>query len=95
MYINRWKEIKILQKLNKMSDKRAKEIYGGSIGVWNAAIAFGIIGNTIVSIIQLITSVIVGIKAGDKQLSSFNPNFTRSSMKFRISKYPSKSNVFM
>lgn len=89
---------KKMSKLNKMS------IFGGSsskvMGTnswWNNSIGFGIVGSTIVSMIQLIFTIVNSFinKNDETKKSSYNPSYSHSNVKYRISKYPSKSNVFI
>lgn len=65
---------------------------------WNNSIGFGIIGSTILSIVQFIFSVTTTLinKNDDSssKTSNYNPTYSQKKISYRLSKYPSKSNVF-
>lgn len=87
----------------KISDYKKKKLLAGSNknqsnNFWNNSIGFGIIGSTILSIVQFIFTIITTfIKSDDSnsKTSNYNPNYSRSKVNYRLSKYPSKTNVFV
>lgn len=86
----------------KISNNKKREIYGGSStkisssNWWNNSIGFGIVGSTIVSIVQLIFNIVNSfLDINDTKKSKYYPSYSQSNIKYRISKYPSKANVFI
>lgn len=87
----------------KMSENEKKKLKAGaqktqSNNFWNNSIGFGIIGSTVLSIMQFIFTIITAFVSNDdtnNKTSNYSPNYTRSKMSYRLSKYPSKTNVFL
>ncbi len=87
----------------KLSKKDKKIIFGGSKNAqsnnfWNNSIGFGIIGSTVLSILQFIFTIVTSFVSNDEsnqKTSNYSPNYSKSKISYRLSKYPSKSNIFM
>lgn len=85
------------------NDKKKRIIAGAksessSNNFWNNSIGFGIIGSTILSIVQFVFNAVSSLvnknDTNSSKTSNYNPTYSQKKISYRLSKYPSKSNVF-
>lgn len=89
-----------MEKKYKMSEEKSMKIIAGGKPVennwWNNSIGFGIVGSTIISAVQLVFSIVnVFTNKNNNTTSNYNPSYIKQNLRYKISKYPSKSSVFM
>lgn len=73
-----------------MNNKDKKEIVAGFV-FWNFAITLGIIVSSISSLVN--AGISVANAASPNVANSYKPNFNFTQPYFRLSKYPSKTNI--
>lgn len=77
-----------------MNNKDKKDIVAGFV-FWNFAITLGMIVSSISSIVNARISIAnaASPNTANKNANSYRPNFNFTQPYFRLSKYPSKTNI--
>ncbi|MEF9984877.1 MAG: hypothetical protein RSA40_00660 [Malacoplasma sp.] len=83
----------MINKKYLMKNQEKKEVIAGFV-FWNFAITLGMIVSSISSLVNAGISIASAASPNsDKKINSYRPNFNFTQPYFRLSKYPSKTNI--